>query len=180
MSSSSSSSSDEDWDEDWDEERDSSEYEEVAVSDEENDQTFPLFELPPELWVRICRFAVMRDAPTMLEPRTDDFRSKVCQPAITRICRDIRKETLGCFYANSFVYKDRGKHDYAEYLVFWLGKLSDQVRSNLLNLVIRSKYKDVEQYFSGTLKAVKVQLLYAGVDEKRVKLFKVVPLNEED
>ena len=82
---------------------------------------FRLLELPPELRTGICKFAVeiegiifinaVRTSPCFLRSFTKstlqeytEYRSKLVQPATTRVCRAIRAEALPHFYrANLFI-----------------------------------------------------------------------------
>lgn len=66
---------------------------------------FRLLDLPPELWLRICEFAVTK--PTAIrvgkEPNPEDQMAVIRQPAITRTSRLLRVEALPMFYAlNTF------------------------------------------------------------------------------
>lgn len=85
----------------------SEQFEEVFLSrnDLERRCPFRLFDLPPELWLRICEFAVTSTKPIQVgrEPRTKDQVAIVRQPAITRACRLLRSEALPLYYShNSF------------------------------------------------------------------------------
>ncbi|KAK1064587.1 hypothetical protein LTR74_008589 [Friedmanniomyces endolithicus] len=147
-------------------------------------QTFPLFDLPPELWIRICRFAVIRPTPTVLTAKLPArvFRAKVRQPAITRTCTTIRKETLSHFYAAPFVYEDRSQHEAWE-LVSWLKVLPAETRSNLLDLVIESNQDDRIEYFDELLGSFELQLERTGTRESKGRttdVFNVVPEEEEE
>lgn len=66
---------------------------------------FRLFDLPPELWLRVCEFAVLKPSPIRVgrEPNLKDQVAVTQQPAITRTCRLLRHEALPVFYAlNTF------------------------------------------------------------------------------
>ena len=66
---------------------------------------FRLLDLPPELWLRICEFAVIKSRPIQIgrEPDPADQMAMVSQPDITRTCRLLRSEGLPLFYsANVF------------------------------------------------------------------------------
>ncbi|KAK0846019.1 hypothetical protein LTS02_015070 [Friedmanniomyces endolithicus] len=146
--------------------------------------TFPLFDLPPELWIRICRFAVLRPAPTVLTAKLPArvFRAKVRQPPITRTCTTIRKETLSHFYAAPFVYDDRSQHEAWE-LVSWLKVLRAETRSDLLDLVIESNQDDRIEYFDELLGSFELQLERTGAREsggRMIEVFNVVPEEEEE
>lgn len=62
---------------------------------------FRLFDLPPELWLRICELAVIKATPIQCgrESRLRDSAAIVRQPAIIRTCRLLRREGLPIFYA---------------------------------------------------------------------------------
>lgn len=64
---------------------------------------FRLFDLPPELWLRICAMAVIQAKPLQIgkEAYLRDSMAIVKQPAITRTCRLIRDETLPIFYSSN-------------------------------------------------------------------------------
>ncbi|KAK0888671.1 hypothetical protein LTR02_016105 [Friedmanniomyces endolithicus] len=147
-------------------------------------QTFPLFNLPPELWIRICRFAVLHPTPTVLTAMlaAHDFRAKVRQPPITRTCTTIRKETLSRFYAAPFVYDDRSQNEAYE-LVSWLKALRIKTRWELLDLVIESDQDDRIEYFFEVLASFDLQLQRTGTresDGRMTEVFKVVPFEEEE
>lgn len=64
---------------------------------------FGLLDLPPELWIRICRLIVEDWHIIHVHQNMDHSRSlkTIYQPAITRTCRIIRGEILKYFYANN-------------------------------------------------------------------------------
>lgn len=71
---------------------------------------FRLLDLPPELWIRICRFAVVEGTIRIVKV---DLRGSlarhVAQPALALTCKLLREETLKLFYAeNEFRIIDRG------------------------------------------------------------------------
>ncbi|KAK1075849.1 hypothetical protein LTR12_001389 [Friedmanniomyces endolithicus] len=147
-------------------------------------QTFPLFDLPPEVWIRICRFAVIRPAPTVLTAKIKAraFRAKVRQPAITRTCTTVRRETLSHFYAAPFVYDDRSQNEAYE-LMSWLKALRMKTRWELLDLVIESDQDDRIEYFFEVLGSFDLQLERTGAresDRRTTEMFKVVPYQEEE
>lgn len=66
---------------------------------------FRLLDLPPELWTRVCEFAVTKHDKIRVgkEPKPADQEAVTRQPAITRTCRVLRIEALPMFYAlNTF------------------------------------------------------------------------------
>ncbi|KAK3713503.1 hypothetical protein LTR37_008461 [Vermiconidia calcicola] len=112
-------------------------------------KTFPLLDLPPELWSRIVRLAVKRED-RMLEPR-DLLRlsEQVQQPAVTRVCKLLRRETLAHFYSrNSFTFKDDGPILWA--LAAWLEAIGTGNRTRIKNLSIVSNYGGVEDELEGS------------------------------
>lgn len=66
-------------------------------------QNFRLFDLPTELWLRICELAVTRPSPIdITRARWANHQVQVVkQPAITRTCRVLRHEGLAFFYQNN-------------------------------------------------------------------------------
>lgn len=66
------------------------------------DQAFRLPDLPPELGVRVCRFAVVQDIIRIETPDNPGYTaSAVAQPALSRTCKFLREETLKLFYAGN-------------------------------------------------------------------------------
>nr|OQO20023.1 hypothetical protein B0A51_13843 [Rachicladosporium sp. CCFEE 5018] len=65
---------------------------------------FRLLDLPPEIWLAIGAYAVLKSPLNVTLAVTNDLQAKmVAQPAITRTCRLLRKELLPVFYKrNSF------------------------------------------------------------------------------
>ncbi|KAK5126969.1 hypothetical protein LTR85_008327 [Meristemomyces frigidus] len=65
---------------------------------------FRLLDLPPEVWIRICSFAVTNARPILLHEKY--FKVHVehltRQPNITRVSKQLRAETLPLFYSNNF------------------------------------------------------------------------------
>jgi hypothetical protein len=81
----------------------SSEFEDTFVSDYEIilRQPFRLFDLPSELWLKICEFNVVRNKPILLGRESHLYQSTaiVRQPAIAQTCRLLRREALSMFYS---------------------------------------------------------------------------------
>ncbi|KAK3713502.1 hypothetical protein LTR37_008460 [Vermiconidia calcicola] len=80
-------------------------------SDEDIESTFPLLDLPVELWTRIVKMAVVQDLPihdlTVGMSGRLDLQDHVQQPAITKSCRVVRNECLPVFYShNLFAFSD--------------------------------------------------------------------------
>ena len=74
-------------------------------ADSQDDQQSWLLDLPPELWLRICEYAVKKPKPIRVgkEPNPKDQMAVVQQPAITRTCRLLRIEALPMYYTlNTF------------------------------------------------------------------------------
>ncbi|OQO04181.1 hypothetical protein B0A48_10791 [Cryoendolithus antarcticus] len=60
---------------------------------------FRLLDLPPEIWLAIGAYAVLKPPLNVTLAETNDLQAKmVAQPAITRTCRLLRKELLPVFY----------------------------------------------------------------------------------
>ena len=64
---------------------------------------FRLFDLHPELWLRICHEAVSYPKPINVTraATTDDQANIVSQPPLTRTCKLLRTEALPMFYRNN-------------------------------------------------------------------------------
>lgn len=77
-------------------------FDEVFKSDQEL-TPFRLFDLPPELWLRIIDLAVTKSgAITVTKGRSAvDQVEIVRQPAITQTCRLLRQEALRMFYGHN-------------------------------------------------------------------------------
>ena len=110
-------------------------------------QSSRLFDLPPELWIRICRFAVVKGKITIRN--SDDNKEvarAVAQPALTRTCKVLREEALKLFYAaNEFSFCDKSDTIHSG-LRFWLYALGPQSAALVKNCSVVSKESDVVQY----------------------------------
>jgi len=64
------------------------------------EKPFRLLDLPPELWSRVCEFAVVSDEPIEIRLRHDHrFSGPGLQwPNITRVCKVLRREALRLYY----------------------------------------------------------------------------------
>ena len=64
---------------------------------------FPLLDLPAELLIRICELAVARKTTidATLAPKARNQAEILQQPAITRTCRLLRRESLRAFYRDN-------------------------------------------------------------------------------
>lgn len=115
-------------------------------------ETFRLLDLPPEIWSRICEFAVTDAAPIVLEYAFDDlgFCDAVAQPTITGVCRALRTEGLKLFYGgNAFIVKDNTT--VVPILSRWLRAIGEHNRQSLADLRIISDYSDVQEYYDPRL-----------------------------
>ncbi|KAK3104275.1 hypothetical protein LTR53_018552, partial [Teratosphaeriaceae sp. CCFEE 6253] len=76
---------------------------EDVFRDEHGIKKFPLFQLPTELWLRVCELAVTFDRPINVTKSAlvEQQVASVYQPAITRTCKLLRRETLPLFYRNN-------------------------------------------------------------------------------
>lgn len=83
-----------------------------------DEPSFPLFDLPPELWIRCCQLGVINPGPIIISELGD--KASTFPPPITKTCRAIRAETLSSFYeANEFRFIDDGDPEVAG-LTMWL------------------------------------------------------------
>ncbi|KAK3661615.1 hypothetical protein LTR56_000103 [Elasticomyces elasticus] len=121
-------------------------------------EIFPLFELPPELWVRIVRLAVIHTKPFTISEglTTREFQDRVAQAAITRVCWAVRNETLSTFYANTFRYVDIAGTTRS--FRRWLQRFSFGQGHKMPNLIIESPEDDVMEYFSEWLPELQLEL----------------------
>ncbi|KAK4892508.1 hypothetical protein LTR27_008972 [Elasticomyces elasticus] len=126
--------------------------------------TFPLFKLPPEIWISICRLAATSDRIKLnekLEPQ--EFQALVAQPAITQTCWAVRTETLDTFYTSSFVYADYAEcQNEAERLYGWLDQVHIKQKRFLAGLVIESVHNDFLEYHRPLLKELELDLRMVG------------------
>ncbi|KAK4957165.1 hypothetical protein LTR10_005123 [Elasticomyces elasticus] len=125
---------------------------------------FPLFKLPPEIWIKICRLAATSDPIKLnekLEPQ--EFKALVAQPAITQTCWAVRAETLDTFYASSFVYADYAEcENEADRLCRWLSQVYVKQKRVLAGLVIESVHDDVLAYHRPFLNEFELDLQKVG------------------
>ncbi|KAK5744744.1 hypothetical protein LTR17_001820 [Elasticomyces elasticus] len=64
-------------------------------------EAFPLFKLPPELWLRIGKYVLGQTRKVLYQYSRESnkvWQKRTRQPAITRTCRDLRAELLPIFY----------------------------------------------------------------------------------
>ena len=68
-----------------------------------DERPFRLFDLPTELWLRICELAVTRNSP--IDPtrarKAKQQTQVVKQPALARVSKVLRHEVLAAFYRNN-------------------------------------------------------------------------------
>ena len=124
-----------------------------------SNQVFRLFDLPPELWIRICRFAVARPGPIVLyHPGLNRNQQLLMQqPPITRASRLLRRETLPFFYSkNTFEVLDSSLH-WAP--LKWIKSLVYQKRMAMGTVKFRGSYDPADwvQVLEGA--GVKVTLI---------------------
>lgn len=103
---------------------------------------FRLLELPPELWSRICRFAILDQPMVIIKGAAypADVTQQVRQPSLTRVCRLLRKETLPVFYASvAFVILDSWAD--VEGVIEWLDRIGANNRRSLKQLYLASAAK---------------------------------------
>ncbi|KAK4892521.1 hypothetical protein LTR27_008985 [Elasticomyces elasticus] len=122
----------------------------------ENDEVFRLFDLPPELWVRIARLA-LDDKPKIrawpdYHP-TGTYELVLHQPAITRTCHALRVETLPLFYESHIRFRFYngldGGFNYSSRRRAWLRAIGAANRRCLKNvelLAIPEDMQDDQEY----------------------------------
>ena len=116
-----------------------------------------LLDLPPEVWIKTCVLAVTYDSPISVAGRVinggltsyvsfgpcwdhadvEYFKTRgiprVAQPAITRICRSIRLESLRYFYENK-MFIIYGNAKFSVRLSTWLDAMGAENRMHLKHL----------------------------------------------
>lgn len=105
-----------------------------------------LLDLPPELGILICRFAVIKGKISIRNAdRANEVAHAVAQPALSRTCKTLRKEALEAFYAgNEFSFRDsRNVHSG---LTMWLRALGPESAALVKNCSIISAEDDVVTY----------------------------------
>lgn len=77
----------------------------------DTEQAFRFLDLPPEIWLSICRLAVIQGTIIVERPNSKtNTEVSVAQPALSRTCKVLRAETLKLFYGeNEFRLIDNGK-----------------------------------------------------------------------
>ncbi|KAK3722199.1 hypothetical protein LTR37_002632 [Vermiconidia calcicola] len=85
-------------------------------------ESFRLLDLPPELWIKIVKLAVaLEDDEKCLILRGATkarIANHVAQPAISRVCKVIRLETIPHFYqSHRFCFDDNGNYTDLEVLL---------------------------------------------------------------
>ncbi|KAK3661616.1 hypothetical protein LTR56_000104 [Elasticomyces elasticus] len=154
------------------EEKEAEDGEQIMECKKEEDICFPLMELPPEIWINICRLAAAHTKTIILDaeklsPRM--FQDMVMQPAITRVCHVIRNETLNAFHLTKFVYLDNICADDTS-LWTWLGRVRASSPSQRLlhEVIIESKWN--QGYFNTGLRGLGLTLAKVGKEEWRTCL----------
>lgn len=112
----------------------------VAVTDSSKDKPFRLLDLPPELWSRICKDAVVSDELVILDG--EGSSKSICrlteQPAIIRTCNAIRNEARPTFYGtNAFILVDNAIRPNA--ICRWLSAIGPVNRRSFARLYVASE-----------------------------------------
>ncbi|KAK6394999.1 hypothetical protein LTR65_001188 [Meristemomyces frigidus] len=117
-----------------------------------DNEHFRLLDLPPELWCRICEFAVTAEHPIVLDYHFNDrdLCNSIAQPPLARVNQQLRAETVMLFYdRNTFLVKD--ETTVAPMLAKWLFAIGPRCGALLRDLAIISDYDDVRAYYGGLL-----------------------------
>ncbi|KAK5728444.1 hypothetical protein LTR15_001580 [Elasticomyces elasticus] len=111
---------------------------------------FPLFSLPDELWSKICRLAATATDPIVISDKLGraHYQEKVSQPPITRVCREVRSETIAAFYKNHFVHDDRSGGNQS-FLVPWLRRVCIVDGYCLPCVLIESDFNWAARHYNG-------------------------------
>jgi len=99
-------------------------------AEQRNRLASPLLRLPPELRNRITEYAVTEIAPITVSSRRRLDESR--QPALTRVCRQLRRETVETFYqVNDFEYLLCGAEALMALRLNWYNSMPPAIRSRL-------------------------------------------------
>ncbi|KAK5744739.1 hypothetical protein LTR17_001815 [Elasticomyces elasticus] len=116
----------------------------------ENDEVFRLFDLPPELWIRIARLAL--DDKPKIRAWPDNHPTGTCelvlnQPAITRTCHALRAEILPLFYESHIRFRFynglAGGFNYSSQRRAWLRAIGAANRRCLKNVELLAVPEDM-------------------------------------
>ncbi|KAK5694702.1 hypothetical protein LTR97_009292 [Elasticomyces elasticus] len=132
----------------------------IAIESEHNGdrehKIFRLLDLPPELWIAICRLAVTFPDPVVIANGKGFLWENIRQPAITHSCSMIRKETIAIFQANHFVCDDSMSNMGLD--VISRLKIMNQ-KPSFTNLVIESSFPGAINFFNAHLKGAGLQVI---------------------
>ncbi|KAK4891953.1 hypothetical protein LTR27_009478 [Elasticomyces elasticus] len=127
---------------------------------------FRLLDLPPELFVRIGRYAIPYNRTLSLG--TNGNGRLVLQPAITRVCKVLREELLPVFYSrNTFTYHDRNQM-MINRLTSFLRRVPTACKKETLRVYVTSHRSDTQVFLESPLKFIGYGLERCNISEAEV------------
>ncbi|KAK5711794.1 hypothetical protein LTR17_018237 [Elasticomyces elasticus] len=127
---------------------------------------FRLLALPPELWAKICRFAVLSTTPVIINGQHGLIKDKITRPPLTRVCRVIREETTAVFDSNCFVFDDTNHH--GNRFLFSSFRILAQREPVFTNLVLETDFPRALNSFQIIFKRMGLQIHVDGKPNSRV------------
>ncbi|KAK4960057.1 hypothetical protein LTR10_002948 [Elasticomyces elasticus] len=116
---------------------------------------FRLLDLPPELFLHICRYAVPSKMKFGLG--TTGNGPMIMQPPITRVCRILREELLPMFYTNNiFTYTDGSPT--SRRLTSFLERIPVSCEKGALKILVGSIQHDTQAFLEGSLQFIGYRL----------------------
>ncbi|KAK5686346.1 hypothetical protein LTS10_002463 [Elasticomyces elasticus] len=118
---------------------------------------FRLLDLPPELFVHICRYAIPADKKFVISRSNYNDGSMIMQPAITRVCKLLREELLPIFYtSNTFIYHEKRKEPigWANRLTGFLRRVPLACKPEAMRILVTSKNQDTQAFLDAPLQFI--------------------------
>ncbi|KAK5695748.1 hypothetical protein LTR17_024432 [Elasticomyces elasticus] len=114
---------------------------------------FRLLDLPPELFLHICRYAIPGGNTHIVS--NSGKKRPVLQPPITRVCQLLREELLPVFYTrNIFNYHDRPKAQAVNRLTGFLRSVPLACKKEDMRVFVISQNKDTQTFLKGPLQFI--------------------------
>ncbi|KAK5677497.1 hypothetical protein LTS10_010069 [Elasticomyces elasticus] len=131
----------------------------TAPSSMTHGKSFPLLDLPAEIWIKIGQLAIdatprvhvntynLCGVGNKVRPSLQKFQDLVRQPAITATCRILRAELLPYAYQNQYLFRCFGDGWDAErtWLSQWLRSIGAANRESLRGVELMAEPKGIEE-----------------------------------
>ncbi|KAK5683108.1 hypothetical protein LTS10_004639 [Elasticomyces elasticus] len=127
---------------------------------------FRLLDLPPEVWAKICRFAVLSTTPVIINGQHGLVKDKITQPPLTRVCRIIREETTAIFDSNYFVFDDT--NDHGDRFLFSSFRILARREPIFANLLLETDFPRALNSFQIIFERMRLQIRVDGKPNSRV------------